>query len=618
MAKRSVKFKSEVSRLMEILAHSLYKERDIFLRELVSNSVDALNRVRVLAMGDEPVVDRDAELKVEILADRESRTLTVRDTGIGMNEQELARNLGTIAHSGSRAFLEKLKDDQVSRELIGQFGVGFYSVFMVADQVTVTSRSCRPEDAPAVWRSAGQDRFETETLDTDRPRGTEVVLHLREDADEFLEPSRIRAILNRYSRFAPFPISVNGEQLEQGTPLWLEQPSQVSDEQYRAFYSYLAHGDREPLGHLHVSSDAPVDLKAILYIPGLSLLKFGLEDQGGLRLYCRKVLIEERTEDLLPGWLRFLRGVVDSEDVELNVSRETIQNNPVYRKIRKVLAGRVVKYLKDMLANDRETYEKFFDEFGPYLKDGIVREADKKEDLADLLLFQVADRDQRWTLRQYLDASESADAVYYLSGGDRKSLEASPHLEKYRKDGVPVLLLTTPVDEFVVNHLHEYNGRPFKLVSRDETVADASQAGDDPNDPVLARLNQLLKDRVAAVRYSNRLVDSPFCLVSMKHGMSSSMEQMMRAFNETYEPTRRILELNPDHPMIRALGERIRSGRDGDRVELAAHAMVDQAMLMDGQMPDIPQMTGRGARLLEMVLAADGSADGDGGHNPGT
>ena len=607
MTAKKMEFKSEVSQLMNILAHSLYKDREIFLRELVSNSIDALNKVRIRELSEGDFKDRDSELKIEIEADEKNHILIVRDTGIGMNEGELVENIGTIAHSGSKAFLEKLGDSDDAKELIGQFGVGFYSVFMVAEHVTVKSRSARLEDKAAMWLSDGRESFETEVLEEDLPRGTEVKLRVRDDAVEFLKPERLKAIISRYSAFSPFPISINGEKVEQEKPLWQVQPSQVKKDQYRSFYRYLSRGDSEPLTWLHVHSDAPVDLKAMLFVPSFSMMKLGFEDEGGVRLYCRKVLIEDKTEDLLPGWIRFIRGVVDSEDVELNVARETIQNNPVIMKIRKMLTSRVVKHFAKVLKKDRDNFEKIFDEFGVYFKEGIVREDPEKDKLASLMLFHCSGEEKRLTFDEYLEKTPEKDKIYYLTGGEKKLLENSPHLEVFRKKGIPVLLLPAPVDEFVVTHLHNYKDAALTLITREDAVVDSEKEGKDKkeDDAFLIKMKQLLENRVADVRYSDRLVDSAYCVVSPKDGLSSSMEQMMRAMNQEFQPGKRILELNPENSLVKKVREVVVSGEMGELAELMANQLLDNALLLDNQAPDVNGMVDRINKLMETAAAGN-------------
>lgn len=608
MTARKRTFKSEVSQLMHILVHSLYKDRDVFLRELISNATDAINRFRVVQMSGEDVVAPDREHRVDIDMDKDKAQLTIRDSGIGMNEQELAEHLGTIARSGSLAMLKSLQDEDAARDLIGRFGVGFYAVFMVAEQVTVRSRSFRPGDAPAQWKSRGETGFVVEPLDQEVTPGTEVILTLKEDAREYLDPSRIQSILTRYSRFAPFPLYVQGDAVDRGTPLWLEQPSGVSDEQYTSFYGYLSRGGQEPMTWLHIHSDAPVDVKSILYVPGFSMARFGMEDEGGIALYARKVLIDARTEGLVPGWCRFMRGVVDSEDVQLNVSRETIQNDPVYRRIRKVVGSRVAKHLKSWMDRDRKAYETFYDEFGGYLKEGVVRDPAEQRPLADLLLFTVMDREERLSLSEYLNETPDKDAIHYLMGTNRKTLESSPHLEWFRRHETPVLLLTQPIEELALTHLGSYGDVPFKLVGQDSGREREAGTDETGTDPLLAFVRETLADRVTDVRYSTRLEENPYCILTASGGLSSTMEQIMRAMQQTEAPSRGVLELNAEHPMIRRMREWAEETSDSERqarLRIIAHQILDNALLMDQQLPDVTEMVRRSNTLILAYLGND-------------
>ncbi len=608
MTARKRTFKSEVSQLMHILVHSLYKERDVFLRELISNATDAINRFRVVQMSGEDVVAPDREHRIDIEMDKDHALLTIKDSGIGMNEQELAEQLGTIARSGSLAMLKSLKDEDAARDLIGRFGVGFYAVFMVAEQVTVRSRSFRPGDAPAQWQSRGETGFVVESLDQGVDPGTEVTLKLKEDAREYLEPSRIQAILTRYSRFAPFPLTVQGEPVDRGTPLWLEQPSAVTDEQYTSFYGYLSHGEQNPMTWLHIHSDAPVDVKSILYVPGFSMARFGMEDEGGIALYARKVLIDARTEGLVPDWCRFMKGVVDSEDVQLNVSRETIQNDPVYRRIRKVVGSRVAKHLKSWMDRDRSAYEAFYDEFGGYLKEGMVRDPEAQKSLADLLLFSATDRKELLSLREYLDATPEKEAIHYLVGTNRKTLESNPHLEWFRRHETPVLLLTQPIEELALTDLGAYEDVPFKLVGQDSGEGDEAATGDMGADPLLAFVRETLTDRVNDVRYSNRLEENPYCILSTSGGLSSTMEQIMRAMQQSEGASKGVLELNAEHPMISRMREWVEATPDSERkgrLRTIAHQIMDNALLLDQQLPDVTEMVRRSNALMLAYLADD-------------
>ncbi len=594
---RKIQFKSEISQLMDILIHSLYKEREIFLRELISNSVDALNKMKIKSL-TETGADKEIELKIKIETDKENNILKVIDTGIGMTETELVENIGTIAHSGSKAFLEKIKSEDLAKDLIGQFGVGFYSVFMVADKVEVYSQSFRESEKTALWVSEGKADFSVTTLDEKRERGTEIKIYLKKDAKEFLEPERIKLIVNRYSKFVDYPIFVNGEELEKVEPLWTAQPTNVEKEKYIEFYKYLTHGEAEPLTYIHVNSDAPVDLKALLFVPPFSMLKFGIEEETGVKLYCRKVLIEEKAEDIIPPYFKFLKGIVDSEDIELNVSRESIQNNLVISKIKKNLTKRIIKKLKEFLKKDREKYETFYKEFGAYLKDGVVRDLEAREGLASLLLFNVTGDEKLISLDEYLEQTENKKVIYYLTATDLSAAEKSPHLEYYKEKNLPVVILTDPLDEFAVEHLNKYKDAEFKSVSKEEETKEKELKEEQKE--FLKKAKEILKERAEDVRYSDKLVSSPYCVVAGKYGLSSSMEKFMQMTNKDFTPSKKILELNPNHDLIKNLEKLITENENLG--QLILHQMLDNALLLDNQNTNVTAMVERFNQILEKAV----------------
>ena len=604
---RRIKFKSEVGRLLDIVIHSLYKHREIFLRELISNSVDALNKLKFKELQGEEIVDRDLEHRIDINIDQSENTIEVVDTGIGMTEDEIIENLGTIAHSGTRKFLELLeKKDNVKEELIGQFGVGFYSVFMVAEKVEVVSKSFR-KDAPAVkWASEGKERFTVDILEGDYKRGTRVKIFLKEDAKEFLSESRIEAIVDRYSRFVPYPIYLNGRKLKQVKPLWLENPRDLKKEDYEEFYKYLTKSELKPLNYLHIYSDAPVDLKAIIYIPPFSLVKFGLEDDTGIRLYNRRVLISEKTEELVPDYLRFLKGVVDSEDIQLNISRETIQNDPVVLKLKKTITSRFIKHLKEFLKKDRANYNLFFEEFGVYLKEGIVKDYPEKQDLAELLLFEYTDGEDKITLSEYLEKTDYKDSIFYIVGEDRKAIEKSPYLEQFYKKGVPVLILTQVLDETVLEHIGKFKDAEFKLITREDVSLEDKKEGEksieESDKKFLEKVKEVLKDRIYDAIVSTRLVKSPYCLVSQKNAPSSQMERMMNALNKFYVPSKKILEFNTSHPVYKNLKEFVLNSENEKFKETLLNSIVDTAELTEGFLSDIPHAVERYNELIERLV----------------
>jgi len=597
---KKVQFKSEISQLMDILIHSLYKEREIFVRELISNAVDALNKMKIKSLTEPNSDKKDIKLQINLEGDKEGKVLKIIDSGIGMTEQELIDNIGTIAHSGSKEFLEKIKNEDLAKDLIGQFGVGFYSVFMVATKVEVYSQSFRESEKTALWVSEGKADFTVSSLDEKRARGTEIRIYLKDDVVEFTEPERLKFIINKYSRFVDYPVVVNGEEIKQVDPLWTAQPTQVEKEKYTEFFKYLTHSEGEPLTYVHVNSDAPVDLKALLYIPPFSMLKFGIEEETGVKLYCRKVLIEEKAEDIIPPYFKFLKGIVDSEDIELNVSRESIQNNIVISKIKKNLAKRIIKQLKSLLKKDREKYLTFFKEFGAYLKDGIVRGEEDKEDIASLLLFSIAGDEKLVSLDEYLEKTEDKKIIHYLTAASLVVAEKSPHLEYYKEKNIPVLLLIEPLDEFAIEHLFKYKDAEFKLVSKEDETDKKEIKEEDK--VFLEKAKEILKERAEDVRFSEKLVSSPYCVVAGKHGLSSSMEKFMQMTNKEFALSKKILELNPNHVIIQELEKLVSDEKSNSLASLILNQILDNALLLDNQTTDVPAMVERFNSIIESTV----------------
>jgi molecular chaperone HtpG len=454
-------FKAETRQLLNILIHSLYKEREVFLREILSNASDALNRVRFEMLTDKDVLDSKAELCIRITPDKEARMLTIQDTGIGMTRDEIIENLGTIAQSGARNFIEATKDKQLDlTQVIGQFGVGFYSVFMVADWVRVTSRSYKPEAEAVSWYATGEDQFEVGPAEMSE-RGTKVEIKLKEDATEFAEEYRLKNIIHKHSDYIGFPIYVAGDekQVNKQTSLWRTSRSEVTDEQYKDFYRQLTLDFEDPLLHIHTITDAPVQLYALLYVPGkaehgvLSLRK-----DEGLKLYSRNILIDEYNKDLLPDYLRFVQGVVDSEDLPLNVSRETVQSVGLMPRLKKIVTGQVMKELENLAKNDAEKYRTFWEEFGVYLKQGIAANPLETENIQSLVRFKTSTQPETWSsLEDYAGRMKDGQKeIYYIVGDDPRSVMLSPHLDYFQSQGMEVLLLTDPMDSFMLMGLRKY------------------------------------------------------------------------------------------------------------------------------------------------------------------
>ncbi len=615
----TLEFRAEVQQLLSILAHSLYTEREIFLRELISNASDALHRIQFELLTNRDVLDPDAALAIRIETDPDAHTLTIRDTGIGMTRDELIENLGTIAHSGAMAFLKQIGEGQRPADIIGQFGVGFYSAFMVADEVTVTSRSYQPEAGAWRWVSRGDSRFTLEPAAM-AERGTVVVLKLKEDAHEFTAAWRLEQIIRRHSNYVSFPITVKGEQANQQAAPWRKPMGEVKPEEYDEFYRQLTLDPDAPLAHAHLVTDAPVDIRAILYVPRkLDRGLFNARADYGLRLYSRKILIQEHNKELLPEHLRFVEGVVDSEDLPLNISRETVQSNRVVRAIGKVLAGRVHKLLRELADERPEDYETFWREFGVFIKQGVATSPGDQADLLPLLRFHStachsegrSPKNLLTSLAEYVARMiEGQTEIYYILGADPETVAASPHLDPFRARGIEVLTLADPFDGFMMQGLHEFEGKTFRNVDdpglelpgevkAEEEPAAEVPAGDFAG--VLARFKTTLGDRVTEVRESKVLVDSPARLVTPEAGFERDMQRVRRLIEQDYKIPPKILELNRRHPLIRNLAGLIAS-RPGDAViEPAIALLFDNLLLVEGLHPNPAVMAPRIQALLEQA-----------------
>jgi molecular chaperone HtpG len=606
-----MEFRTELKQLLDLIIHSLYTKKEIFLRELISNSADAIDKLRFESLKKPELVGADgAEWKIRLTPDPGAGTLTVSDNGVGMSREHIVENLGTIARSGTRAFLETLRQAGAENrpELIGQFGVGFYASFMVADRVTVLSRPAGGAASDGVkWESDGQGQFTVEPHEKPA-RGTDVIVHLRADAKEFLDAWRLREIVKRYSDYIEHPIVLEVEKDKDGKKtredetlnsrqaIWLRPRTEVKPEEYAAFYRQVGNDDDEPLRTIHlVAEGGATDFRALLFVPrkrGWDWMA-GPEKKSSVDLYVRRVLIQHENEQVVPPYLRFIRGVVDATDLPLNVSRETLQHDPRLGKIRTGVVGRVLKALEEMKA---EAYEKdylpFYKEFGAYLKEGVGQDFANRERLADLLLFESTKADPEdeakrfTTLAQYV-ASMPADRkdIYYLTGESRELIENSPYLEALRAGGDEVLLLTDPIDEYLVSALHEYKGKRLKAVDRaDARAAEIDEARREQFKPLLETLKAKLADEVKDVRLSGRLKDSAAVLVADEGAVGAHLERLLQRMGrgEDVPPTRRTLELNPDHPAVQALRALREKDADDPRVEAFGRLLYEQAVVAEG------------------------------------
>jgi molecular chaperone HtpG len=611
-------FQAEVSRLLDIVAHSLYSDRRIFLRELISNASDACDRLRYEAITRPELTADDADFRVTLSLDKPARTLTLADNGIGMNHDDLVENLGTIARSGTAAFMKNLTGDaKKDVALIGQFGVGFYSSFMVADRVTVTTRKAG-EAAAWRWESDGKGDYTINPAERGG-RGTTIVLHLREDAGEFLDPANLRAIVRQYSDHIALPIVLLGdkeETLNRASALWTRPRNEITREQHKEFYAHVGHSFDEPWLTLHWRAEGKIEYTSLLYVPSAAPFDLHHPDRRhGVKLYVKRVFITDRADDLLPRYLRFLRGVVDSEDLPLNVSREMLQHNPVLALIRAGVVKRVLAELEKKAKDDAADYASFWANFGPVLKEGLYEDPQNRDTLLSLVRFRMTTRPEDWTsLADYVGRMKPGqDAIFTIAGEDAKALAASPQLEGYAKRGIEVLLLTDPIDEFWVNAVGKYQDKPFKSVTRGAAdlskipLPDGETKKEDAAQPadisaLVALLRLSLKDEVKDVRVSQRLTDSAVCLVADESDLDIHLERLLRQHKQLDTESKRILEVNADHALIKALAGEVPKPGAADRLGDLARLLLDQARIAEGD--KLPDPAGFARRLNAALVKA--------------
>ncbi len=617
MTKETHSFQTEVGRLLDIVASSLYSNREIFLRELVSNASDACDKLRHEALTAPALVAGDPEFHIRLSADAKAKTIAVSDNGIGMNHDDLLETLGTIARSGTSAFLEQLgKEDKDDMSLIGQFGVGFYSAFMVADRVDVLTRKAGEKGA-WLWSSDGKGEFTVEPAERDE-RGTTVTLHVKKDAKEFLEEARLRHIIKTYSDHVGFPILFGEDTLNEASAIWTRPPKEVTEEQHKEFYHHVARAFDEPWMTLHNRAEGVVSYINLLYIPSSPPFDlFEPDRKGQVKLYASRVFITEDAKGLLPAYLRFLRGVVDSEDLSLNISREMLQTDPKLARIRTGLTKKVLNELKKKAGKDAEAYAEFWRNFGAVLKEGLVEDQDMRDRILEISRFSSTHGDALASLKDYVERmKEGQDAIYYIAGDDATKVAASPHLEGFRAKGVEVLLLSDPVDEFWMQHVTEFDGKPFRSITRgaadlDDIKSDDAKDDDKKDEPeapsigaLVAAVKLELGDAVKDVRPSKRLTESVVCLVADEGDMDVNMERLLQRHGRLQSSMPRILELNPNHGMVRKLAER--AGQEGagndPLLRDAAHLLLDQARIADGEAPADPAEFGR--RLTAVMESA--------------
>ena len=614
---QSFRFKAETRQLLNILIHSLYKDREVFLRELLSNASDALNRLRFEMVTNQDVLDPAAELAIRIRVDKDARMLTIQDTGIGMTKDEIIENLGTIAQSGARKFLEATKDQNVDlKQVIGQFGVGFYSVFMVAEWVRVTSRSYRPRAKAVSWYATGEDNYQISPAEMSE-RGTKIEIKLKEEESEFADEYRIKNIIHKHSEYIGFPIYVGDDKqpVNKQTSIWRMPKQSVTSEQYKDFYKQLTLDFEDPLLHAHIVTDAPVQLYALLYVPGKSDRGlFALRREDGLKLYSRNILIDEYNKDLLPEHLRFVQGVVDSEDLPLNVSRETIQSTALMARLKKVVTGQIMKELETLAKKDAEKYQSFWKEFGGYLKQGVATSPGDAEGITPLLRFKTNLHPETWSsLEDYVGRMQpDQKLIYFIVGEDPKSILRSPHLDYFQSLGTEVLLLTEPIDSFMLMGLHKYKDFELKNVAQAEITENVRETeGQEPIteadfNKLVERFKQVLGERVIDVRASNRLSQSVARLADADGALNPDLQRVYKYLGKEYEVAKKILELNSSHAILKKLAE---MDSNSELQALIIEQIYDSALLVEGLHPDPSSMASRVQQIIEAALA-NGKTEG--------
>lgn len=611
MSTEKHEFQAETRQLLRLMIHSLYSNKEIFLRELVSNASDAVDKLRFLSISNPALLGDDAELRIDLSLDKAAGTLTIKDNGIGMSREEVIENLGTIAKSGTKKFLESLTgEQQKDAQLIGQFGVGFYSAFIVADKVTVLTKRADADEAVR-WESEGEGSYTLEPsykLD----RGTEVILHIREDDKEFLEPMRLQHIIRRYSDHIGLPIRMQDEEskewetLNQARALWTRPKSELTDEDYQNFYTHISHDHEAPLAWTHQKVEGNLEYTSLLYIPARAPFDlWNREESRGVQLYVKRVFIMDKAAELLPPYLRFVRGLVDSADLPLNVSRELLQGNRTVEKIKGALVKRVLDMLDDMAEKKPEDYAKFWQAFGVVLKEGMVDDFTNRERIAKLCRFTSTTQSvsPEVSLSAYVARMpEEQEAIYFLTADTLAAAQASPHLEGFRKRGFEVLLMTDRIDEWVVGNLPEFEGKKLESVARAsvdlggkvETPEQIQQNKD--FEEVLTRIGKALESRIESARLSTRLTESPSCLVSGDNGMSQRLQKMFQQAGEKIPLAKPILELNAEHPLV----TRLRDAGEGEGFVDLAELLYGQALLAEGAQLEDP--AGFVKRLNKLIL----------------
>ncbi len=612
--RQEFEYQTEMKQLLHLIVHSLYTHQEIFLRELISNASDALNVARFRQLTDKTIVDHDVPLEIKITLDKDKHTFSIEDTGVGMTKDELINNIGTIAKSGTLEFLKNMKSEQhtLDGDLIGQFGVGFYSVFMVTDEVTIETRHANSDSKGYRWKSLGEGKFTIEEIDRAK-RGTTISFTLKEEAKEFSEDWRVKNTIKKYSNFVDFPVHVGEEKINMVSALWQKRKDDIKEEELDEFYKYISNDLQKPLGHLHVSLEGSVNFKALLFIPDNAPPSLFRETEPkGLHLYAHRILIQDDCKELLPEYLRFVKGVVDTEDLPLNVSREVTQSSPVMGKINKVLTGKILSFLEDWTKNDTEKYEKFYKNFSALLKTGLNTDFSNKDKIVSLLRFEssTTEKGKFISFEDYVARmKEGQEEIYYVSGEHWDAIERNPNLEYFKKHAIEVLFLTDPVDIFVIPSIHEYDKKPLKSI--DNADIGLKKEGEEQDEgltesvgkPLLTTFKEILIDYVEDVIASKRLVDSAVTLVIGKEGMDPHTERMMKMFNQEYAGSKKIMEVNLSHPLIKNMWDIHQKDRKTPVLKTLILQLYEGALLLEGNLSSPTEFVSRMTGIMEKATS---------------
>ncbi|MCX6155739.1 MAG: molecular chaperone HtpG [Candidatus Kapabacteria bacterium] len=608
-------FKAEMKQLLNLIIHSLYTHPEVFIRELVSNASDALSKARFRRLTDSEILEPEAELKINIHLDKENKIFTIEDSGIGMSDDDLITQLGTIAKSGTLEFLKKVAEEQksIDAQLIGQFGVGFYSVFMVTDEITVETRSANQDSKSYRWKSNGEERFTIEEIDQ-RSRGTKIYFKLKEEHSSYCEDWKVKSILKKYSNFVDFPVTVNNEDINTVSALWHRKKEEIKQDELDEFYKFISNDTNTPLAHLHVSIEGNINFKSLLFIPeNAPPTMFQDSKEKSVSLYSKRVFIQDDAKDLLPDYLKFIRGVVDTEDISLNVSREFTQNSPLMNKMKNVLTGKILTWFEELAENDKTKFNTLFKNFGAYLKLGLNQDFTNKSRLIELIRFEtsVTGQGNYSSFNDYVNKmSADQTEIYYINADNRDRILRNPNLEYFNKKGIEVIYLFDPVDVFTIPYINDYKGKQLKSIDKsdidfkDDSAGSDEKLNKDISTALIEKFKQVLGDKVEDVCESVRLVDSPATLVVGKQGFDPQMEKMMQMLDKDYTASKRILEINTSHKIIKNLSLLMGSDSNEHIINDSIETLYDSAMLLEGYLKAPQDFIKRMNNLLEIATTS--------------